>query len=88
MRYMKSPGVFIPLSVMLLTAACSKDSDSSKEADPYDPGKPITISHFSPDSGGKATQLIITGDNFGNDTAHVRLTVGGKKGGSSRSEEY
>ncbi|WP_341841549.1 IPT/TIG domain-containing protein [Chitinophaga caseinilytica] len=82
MRFMsniKSPGFLIPLTVLFLTAACSKDNDGGKEADPYDPGKPITISHFSPDSGGKATQLVITGDNFGNDTAHIRLSVGGKK---------
>ena len=34
---------------------------------------------FSPDSGGVKTQLIIRGQNFGTDTAYLKVTVNNKR---------
>lgn len=57
--------------------ACS-DSDSS-DIQPYDPGKPVTISKFTPTSGTALDDMIIYGANFGTDKSAINVTVGGQK---------
>ncbi|MDR0833895.1 MAG: IPT/TIG domain-containing protein, partial [Candidatus Symbiothrix sp.] len=49
------------------------DSENSGHGTPYDPNKPVVIETFSPDSGGMATKLFITGHNFGNDPAAIKV---------------
>jgi hypothetical protein len=49
------------------------DSEKSGHGTPYDPNKPVVIETFSPDSGGMATKLFITGRNFGNDPAAIKV---------------
>lgn len=45
----------------------------------YDPGKPISISSFSPDSGRIATQMLIYGENFGSDKSKINVFIKDKK---------
>lgn len=40
---------------------------------------PTVFESFSPDSGGVKTQLIIRGQNFGTDTAYLKVTVNNKR---------
>ena len=51
--------------------ACKEETVTVK----YDPNKPVTITSFSPDSGGVATRLVILGNNFGNDTSILNVTL-------------
>lgn len=44
---------------------------------PFDPAKPMAVSDFLPKSGGVGTRLVVYGENFGNDTARVKVTIGG-----------
>jgi hypothetical protein len=46
---------------------------------PFDPSQPVVISDFTPKEGGVGQRLILYGQNFGNDTALVRVFIGGKK---------
>lgn len=50
----------------------------SDESAPYDPSKDVSISDFVPKSGGVGQQLVIKGQNFGNDTSIVKVLIGGK----------
>ena len=72
--------IFLILFVMsVMFVNCSDDSSSTvKLGAPYDPNKPIVCESFLPDSGGVGTQLIIRGENFGIDTALVKVSVNGK----------
>jgi hypothetical protein len=56
-----------------------KDDDKSGTIEPYDPSRSVSISDFVPKSGSVGQQLVIFGDNFGNDTSLVKVTIGGKK---------
>jgi len=65
---------FIPIILSLLLLifyACKDEAPIAK----YDPSKPVTITSFSPDSGGVATRLIILGNNFGNDTTQLKVSL-------------
>jgi len=50
-----------------------------QSSDPYDPSKPVTVSTFTPTSGSVGQQIVIEGQNFGNDSALVQVTIGGKE---------
>ncbi len=45
----------------------------------FDPGKPISISSFSPEMGGANTRLVLTGQNFGTNADNIVVTVGGAR---------
>lgn len=62
-----------------LMVGCSDDKDSSKESAPFDASRPIVISGFTPESGGYQEQIIVKGDNFGNDRNALTLKIGGKE---------
>jgi len=47
--------------------------------EPHNANQPIVLTDFSPQLGSAATKLIITGENFGNDTSQVTVNIGGKK---------
>lgn len=51
--------------------ACKDDNKANFQ--PFDPGKPIEINGFYPDSGGIATPMIIEGSNFGSDTTGMKV---------------
>lgn len=44
----------------------------------YDPSMPTVITDFYPKQGSVGNNLVIYGENFGNDVAKIKLTIGGK----------
>lgn len=67
------------LTLFILCFASCKDDSEEKQIEPYDPGKPVEITDFTPDSGGGNTFIVIYGKNFGTDASLLNLTVGGKE---------
>lgn len=68
---------FMLALVALCFAAC-KDKDVQEE-EAFDPSKPIVITDFMPKEGGFGSNLILYGDNFGNDPKKLKVTVGGEQ---------
>ena len=60
-------------------AGCGDDATDSTDATPFNPAKGVVVSDFSPKEGGVSQKLVIFGENFGVDTALVRVTIGGKR---------
>ncbi|SEM68935.1 IPT/TIG domain-containing protein [bacterium A37T11] len=58
---------------------CKDDKPDSAEAIPFDPSKPVVVSNFTPESGGRGQRLVIYGQNFGNDLKNVSVLIGGKQ---------
>ena len=58
-----------------LQCACQDDETKSD----YDPTATVTLAGFMPEGGGSASQLVINGSNFGNDTALVKVYVNDKE---------
>ena len=76
--------IFVGLLGLIALASCSKgvsidDYIGVSKTDPYDPNKPVSISEFTPTEGGVGQQVVIKGENFGNDTSLVKVMIGGKK---------
>ncbi|MDR2040087.1 MAG: IPT/TIG domain-containing protein [Bacteroidales bacterium] len=74
----------IPLIACFIAAlcfvSCNNDSDDNKDANqPYDPNKPVEVTHFYPDSGGMATKILLEGNNFGNDPSKIKVYFNKKK---------
>ena len=69
----------------LATLSCSESSTTAQDyvgvqsSDPYDPSTPVTITSFTPESGSVGQQIFIQGNNFGNDTSIVKVTIGNKE---------
>ena len=68
----------------LCTAGGCKDDSSVEDfklpdAPVFDANKAIKVTNCLPDSGGMGTRIIVYGENFGNDTAAVKVTIGGQK---------
>jgi hypothetical protein len=62
----------------LLFASCEEDYVPGQiPSVSFDPGKPASISSFSPEGGRVGTRLLIYGENFGTDVAKIRVTIGG-----------
>ena len=59
--------------------SCGSDKDSENDVASYDPSKAVSISNFIPKDGSVGQRLVVFGENFGNDTSKVTVTVGGKK---------
>ena len=74
----------IVASLALFTLTSCKDTANIEDyvgvhkTDPYDPSKPVTITSFTPESGGLGQQIVINGSNFGNDVDKVSITIGGE----------
>lgn len=71
------------LLAALVVGGCSDKADYSKVAEisggpAFDPSKPVEVTDFIPKSGGVGTRLVIYGNNFGNDTTKIKVTIGGK----------
>lgn len=60
------------LAVGLSVVSCADDGGNGEGA-PHDPSKPIVLTDFYPQSGPIATQVILSGENFGNSTDNVRV---------------
>lgn len=73
--YIRLFTVVLPLIVLCFTAC--KDDDEGDVS--FDPSKPVVITDFAPKEGGVGNNLILYGDNFGNDPAKLKVIVGGKE---------
>lgn len=69
----------VAVIVAFCFGSCKDNRDDGPASTPYDPSKPVLVTGFSPESGGVGQRLVIYGSNFGNDTAIVRVFVGGKE---------
>jgi len=75
-RFIRLCAVVLPLVVLCFTAC--KDEDKEENL-PFDPTKPVVITDFSPKSGGIGNNIILYGENFGNDPKKLKVIVGGKE---------
>ena len=75
-RFIRLCAVVLPLIVLCFTAC--KDEDKEENL-PFDPTKPVVITDFSPKSGGIGNNIILYGENFGNDPQKLKVIVGGKE---------
>jgi hypothetical protein len=64
--------LFMIFAGMVFTS-CEKEKGNGKEAIPYDPNKPISVSTFMSDSGGIRTKVVIKGSNFGSDKSLISV---------------
>ena len=62
--------------VALCFTSCKDDNEVQGGA--FDPNRSVVISDFMPKGGGYGSNLILYGDNFGNDPSKVKVTIGGK----------
>lgn len=77
----KDHGWYFLWGILALVSFCfigCKDDEGSEESKSFDPSKPVVISDFIPKEGGWGSRLLLYGDNFGNDPAKVKVTIGGK----------
>lgn len=74
-RYIRLFTIMMPL-IVLCVLGC-KDDESEEAA--FDPSKPIVITDFEPKEGGVGNNLILYGDNFGNDPTKLKVIIGGKE---------
>ncbi|MCD2421466.1 IPT/TIG domain-containing protein [Niabella pedocola] len=67
------------LAVMAMALACKKKGivDPTGGA-PYNPAEEVVVKDFFPKTGGSGQQLVIYGENFGNDKSIVSVKIGGK----------
>lgn len=65
------------LGLMVLCLTHCKEDDVKQEA-AFDPSKPVVITDFYPKEGGVGSNLVLYGENFGNDLSKVKITIGGK----------
>lgn len=70
-------GILLVFLALGLWSCSSSDTEAGDE--PFDASKEVTISEFFPKSGGVYQRMVIYGENFGNDTSMVNVTIGGKK---------
>lgn len=75
-RFIRLCAVVLPLIVLCFTAC--KDEDKEENL-PFDPTKPVVITDFAPKSGGIGNNIILYGENFGNDPQKLKVIVGGKE---------
>lgn len=60
--------------------SCEGDLDlnvTGPEGTPHDSSKPVAVTKFVPTTGGAGQQMVIYGENFGNDPSIIKVTVGG-----------
>lgn len=70
---------WILLAIFTVGLSSCKDDDNSSSVTPYNPGQPVEITDFTPETGGGNTRVVVYGKNFGTDTSLLKLTVGGKE---------
>jgi IPT/TIG domain. len=68
------------LMLIVLCISCKDDnSDTDPHSKPFDPSMPVVVSDFTPKEGGAYQKMVIYGDNFGNDSSLVKVTIGGRQ---------
>lgn len=68
-------GVILAMVALCFTG-CKDDDNEAGVA--FDPHKPVTITKFEPEEATYGSNLILYGDNFGNDPSKIKLIIGGK----------
>lgn len=63
--------------IALCFVGCKDDDETTMK--PYDPSKPVTVTDFTPKTGGAGSRLVLYGENFGTDPSLLHITVGGKE---------
>ncbi|WP_334167785.1 IPT/TIG domain-containing protein [Phocaeicola paurosaccharolyticus] len=63
--------------VTMFIFSCKDKDDSDEEA--FDPQKEVVITDFTPKEGGYGSNLILYGENFGNDKSKIKVKIGGKE---------
>jgi len=67
--------ILLGLIVLCLTQ-CKQDD--VKHEGIYDPAKPVSITDFYPKQGGVGNNIVLYGDNFGNEISKIKVVIGGK----------
>ena len=80
MQDLKTKVFLFLASFLFLFAACSTDENHGGNfQEPHDPNSPVTVTGIGPLEGGLGTRVVVTGTNFGVDTAKVKLFFNGKE---------
>ena len=80
----KSSGLGLLSAILLVfltfcAASCKDNDDSSVDTTPFNPSQEVVVTDFTPKDGGVNQKMLIFGQNFGVDTAMVKVTIGGKR---------
>ena len=81
-RKLKFPHCLWTLAALLtlgMAAAACSDDDNDKKGEAYDPSKPVVLESFAPTEGMLATQVILTGSNFGTDKERIHVFFNDKE---------
>lgn len=62
------------LLLLFTLGACKKDSSFKHQA-----GQPMTIASFTPETGGRTTQILITGSNFSTNLEEISVFINGNR---------
>ena len=72
--------------VGLLACSMMSCADNTLEIDiikvkgePHDASKPIKVTDWSPKEGGSGQQMVVYGENFGNDPSIIKVAIGGNE---------
>ncbi len=65
------------LLVLIVVCLTNCKRDGIEEAAGFDPDKPVVVTDFTPKNGGAGTNLVVYGENFGNDISKINVTIGG-----------
>lgn len=69
----KQLSIIYSIVVIIFLWSCESNKQDNFGRESYDPSKPIEITSFEPDSGGMATKVFITGNNFGSDLSKIKV---------------
>lgn len=64
--------IYLLLFICTLFYSC-KESEEDGNGTPYNPEKPVVLDAFTPEVGGMATRVILSGQNLGNDPSLVKV---------------
>lgn len=64
--------------ILALVSFCFWSCKDDDEGGVFDPNKPVVITDFSLKKVGLGTNLIVYGDNFGNDPSKIKIQIGGQ----------
>lgn len=62
--------------IALFFTQCKKSVDNSG-GNTFDPSKEVVVTDFFPKEGGVGTNLVVYGENFGNDLSRTKVEIGG-----------
>ncbi|MDR1414213.1 MAG: IPT/TIG domain-containing protein [Odoribacteraceae bacterium] len=67
-------GRLLLVPALILLTACGESNNNANPYDrPHDPNAEIVVTNIGPENGGIGTKVVVTGSNFGNDPAKLKL---------------